>query len=784
VTTKLGSYELGTVLGRGAMGVVYQATSTSSRTPVAVKTLRPELAADPDLIARFIRERSILCEVVHPNLVQVRDLVVEGGSAAIVMDLVPGSDLRRILKERGTVPPAEAAHLVQQLMCALEAVHTGGIVHRDVKPENVLIGSDGMLRLSDFGIARLTHGPSLTRMSGLIGTPEYLAPELADGMTPTPAADIYAVGILFYELLTGFTPFSGGLPVAVLRRHLDETPPRPENLPDQLWQLIAAMLHKRPEDRPGTAEVGRVLQSIAPSLVGLPALTPARPERNATPTTIRGRLGRNEEPSTILRDVNRPIPASTAGAGWFQRRRKALMASSALLVAVIAVAATAFATGLSGNHHRTRSYAFAPQSYPSGLIVDRTWTLSGAHGDHLRGAVQLSNGGSNVLRTFYDEVIPKSVAPSIDGLSLDPAPARIVKADPVVRYQLDLTSGSAMTFGYDVQLSRTRGSWSSRLSALANDQVQAQRDYLRTSGQRPPSTLTTLTTAVRILTLTTGQTATIPLAGKMNDGTPAPAAALAGVGWSSDDTAVAIVVNGLVTAVRTGETTVNAQAGSLLATVHITVSDRATLAATAPAGTVGAVSTAAGGSSRSVQPSNPYSQAPTPRGSAAPASQPRPGPSVSATVTTPLASSSEPGPTTSPPRVRHPIAMLTSLAVSTGPPCPSATVDAGGPTCGITFSYSVGPSDVAISNIDWWTDTAQNPQNVPNASSCTGAPCKFNDPGLTPGDRGLPEMGSFTDTSEGDGWLDVISGQTTCIWVTLTFTDGLITTSQSSCTSW
>ena len=250
MTTTLGSYEVGEILGRGSMGEVHRGVRIGSEDQLAVKILRSELVADPEVLARFLQERSMLCSLVHPNLVRVRDLVVEGGSAAIVMDLVDGSDLRRMLTEKGTLAPAVAADLVGQILSALATVHAAGIVHRDIKPENILVGTDGEVRLTDFGIARLTHGPSLTRMTGLIGTPEYLAPELAEREHATTAADIYATGVLFYELLTGFTPFAGGHPVAVLRRHLEDDPARPDGVPDALWNLLTDMLAKDPTAGP------------------------------------------------------------------------------------------------------------------------------------------------------------------------------------------------------------------------------------------------------------------------------------------------------------------------------------------------------------------------------------------------------------------------------------------------------------------------------------------------------------------------------------------------------
>ncbi len=132
VTTTLGSYELGDVIGRGAMGEVYRATRSGSGDPIAVKILRPELASDPELVARFVQERAVLCGIEHPNLVRVHDLVIEGGSAAIVMDVVEGSDLRRLLTERRNLPAAEACRVVVAILSALEMVHANDIVHRDV----------------------------------------------------------------------------------------------------------------------------------------------------------------------------------------------------------------------------------------------------------------------------------------------------------------------------------------------------------------------------------------------------------------------------------------------------------------------------------------------------------------------------------------------------------------------------------------------------------------------------------------------------------------------------
>ena len=192
-----------------------------------------------------------------------------------------------MLRARGTLPPAEALHLTGQLLRGMAAVHAAGIVHRDIKPENVLVDTPSgapRLKLTDFGVARLSYGASLTKLSGVIGTPEYMAPELAEHDRATPAADVYSAGIVLYEMLCGRTPFAGGHPLAVLRRQADQAPPVIPGVPAELWDRIAWMLAKDPRSRPASAqEAWAALAPLEPALAALPALAPwAGPEAGAT----------------------------------------------------------------------------------------------------------------------------------------------------------------------------------------------------------------------------------------------------------------------------------------------------------------------------------------------------------------------------------------------------------------------------------------------------------------------------------------------------------------------
>jgi hypothetical protein len=280
----LGSgYILQEALGRGAMGEVFAGTIRATGEPVAIKILRPEFVSDPGIVARFVQERTILMSIADPHVVRVIDLVIEGDTLAIVMELVQGPDLRRQLRSWRTVPPAQALHLTGQLLDGMAAVHAAGIIHRDIKPENVLVDTSAgwpRLKLTDFGVARLSYGASLTKLTGVIGTPEYMAPELTEHNRATPAADVYSAGIVLYEMLCGRTPFAGGHPLAVLRRQADQAPPVIPGVPAELWDRIAWMLAKDPESRPGSAaEAYAELVPLESSLASWPALAPwAGPE--------------------------------------------------------------------------------------------------------------------------------------------------------------------------------------------------------------------------------------------------------------------------------------------------------------------------------------------------------------------------------------------------------------------------------------------------------------------------------------------------------------------------
>ena len=291
---RLGSrYILDERIGKGAQGEVWigRASSESSQDTVpevyAFKILRTDLAEEPGFVERFIKERSTLLRVSSPYVIGVHDFVVEGTTLALVMDYVPGGDLRGYLKESGPLPPAEAAQLGASVAEGLSAVHSAGILHRDVKPANILLDfstTPMTPRVVDFGIARIIDVAGASHLTGVIGTPLYMSPEVLSGEVPGPQADIYSLGVVLYEVVCGVTPFVGSIS-ELLGQHMHRTPGRPAGVPDRMWGLIASMLVKTPEKRPTATDVARELRAMASELENVPAAPKIAKPPPSTPST-------------------------------------------------------------------------------------------------------------------------------------------------------------------------------------------------------------------------------------------------------------------------------------------------------------------------------------------------------------------------------------------------------------------------------------------------------------------------------------------------------------------
>ena len=268
------SYILEERIGAGAQGDVWKGHKEGSEEPLAFKKLRPELARERNVIDAFLKERDTLERVDSPHVVRLRDMVTEGETLALVMDYVGGGDLADVIRKQGTLAPGLVASYGAAIAAGLSAIHAAGLVHRDVKPANILMddaATPAAPRVADFGVARICDSAASTRSTGgSAGTPLYMAPEVADGLPAAPFMDIYSLGVVLYEMCCGVPPFTGG-PAALLKSHMMMDPGRPDGVPDVLWDLIGRMMAKDPAARPTADQVGQTLTDAAPGLGGLPA---------------------------------------------------------------------------------------------------------------------------------------------------------------------------------------------------------------------------------------------------------------------------------------------------------------------------------------------------------------------------------------------------------------------------------------------------------------------------------------------------------------------------------
>ena len=578
-------YILGDVLGRGAMGRVYRASVRDSEDAVAVKVLRDDLSSQPDVVARFIQERQVLRAVSNPNVVTVRDLVVEGDQLGIVMDLVEGGNLRTAV--HFPMSAGEALGLVEQISTGLAAVHAAGVVHRDLKPENVLADRDAdgglLLRLTDFGVSRLV-GQTLTKVTSLIGTPGYLAPEVAAGERPTSAADVYALGVLLYEMLCGRGPFEAENVLALIRAHAEDPPPRPVGMPDELWVLTSSMLAKAPERRPTAQQIAIEAAPLALLVGGCGSFEVPGPQptlnRQLLPTAADGTA--TEESLTLLRRVesNPNVSASdgvtvVAGGGRSRSRRMPVLVVAALVAFVSGLAGVWLVNRPAGGvaaSPESSLYSFPPTVYPGATVLTRQWELVGTDGSLLRSTAVLTNSGTEPAKGDHFEVIPKSVADDVDLVRFTPAPDEIVQRDPVVRYSLDgLAPAAQVTISWEVSIPAD-GNTAERLRSLARDQQQAAQEFTATMPAASLLELASMSINPSTLTLDPGLTRLLVVTGEMSDGSVAGPEVLAGISWTSSNTAVATVDQaGSVSALAGGAITITAQAGAISVTADVTV---------------------------------------------------------------------------------------------------------------------------------------------------------------------------------------------------------------------
>jgi serine/threonine protein kinase len=640
----LPGYDVGVELGRGAFGVVVSGRHRQLGRDVAIQQLPAAFAADPAVRQRFASEARVLASLDHPHIVPIFDYVERDGLCALVMELLPGGSVRRLQAEG--VTPQQAVAIALATCAALDFAHERGVLHRDIKPDNLLFTAGRMLKVIDFGIAKVVGASMATRVGETLGTPAYMAPEQCLGRPPGPGADIYATGVMLYELLAGRLPFfDDGDVLALLHRQVHETPPSllavAPDLPEGLALTVMRAMAKDPADRHLSAEsfgvalaeaatgawgVGwlkaaglkvmalgpihaaterpsmppfqalvlpaaddptgpMAAQTVMAKVSDIPSVPPAdqrplRPQRDSVISRISQRRS-TKKPSESVAD--RPtgqqatvLSGPEAGAVETERppsRSRRLVAIGAVVV-VLAGSATALITKLatSASAHPVTAYAFSPESYSSGLVVDRLWTLSGASGSQLHSTVTVTDGSGTPIHGSYTEVLPTSVASTVTKVDFDPAPAQVIQVDPVVRYDVGLESEKSFTFTYSADIGKTSGSWFARLTQLAASQTASQTAYLESKGEKIPATLAALSISKTSLVLSRGQKISVQLSGRMSNGTPALPAAFESVAWTSASSKVASVDNGVIMGTGPGTTTITAQAGFLTASVDVKVS--------------------------------------------------------------------------------------------------------------------------------------------------------------------------------------------------------------------
>jgi len=267
-SAQIGLYHLEAEIGRGSMGIVYRARREGSEDPVAVKLLNPSIASDPAMAARFVREGRAAALVNDPGVVGVTDFgFLPDGQGFLVMELVEGRTLEERLEEAGALPPEEAVRIVSRVATALASAHVRGVIHRDLKPSNIFLTEGDGIKIADFGAAlvedRLRGGNA--EASVILGTPAYMAPEQAQALPTDDRADVYSLGCILFRMLTGAPPFQGASLLEVLRRHIEDRPPRVTSphgpLPPVLVQCVTRTLTKNPDDR--YRSVGEMNEDLA-----------------------------------------------------------------------------------------------------------------------------------------------------------------------------------------------------------------------------------------------------------------------------------------------------------------------------------------------------------------------------------------------------------------------------------------------------------------------------------------------------------------------------------------
>lgn len=369
-------YRLEEQVGSGGMGTVWKATDTLLNRPVAVKLLHPSQMAEPTARERFRTEGRITAGLSHPGIAQVFDYGEENGRAFLIMELVVGEPLSQVLREQGHLSADQTLDFVYQAAKALAAAHARGVVHRDIKPGNLLVTPDGQLKLTDFGIARGDMSVTLTQTGMVMGTAQYISPEQASGRPATSSSDLYALGVVAYECLAGTPPFTGDTPVALALAHTREEPPElPDDVPADVDHLVSSLLLKDPEDRPASASEVAHTAAVIRSNAGTGPPTPSTGFQGMAQTAVVGAVAGPGSGAMAYRTGGQPTTiadqedesARLAGASDRRSRVSVPVVLAAVAAAIIIVAAlvAGFLRGDGSEADNVRDTIDPPATSPS-----------------------------------------------------------------------------------------------------------------------------------------------------------------------------------------------------------------------------------------------------------------------------------------------------------------------------------------------------------------------------------------------------------------------------------
>jgi tRNA A-37 threonylcarbamoyl transferase component Bud32 len=521
-----GPYKVLDKIGEGGMAVVYQAYQESLGRYAAIKVLRSELARDEEFVARFRREALAVAQLNHPNILHVYDAGVANGVYYIAMGFVDGGSLKDMIAH-GPVEPNYAASIGAQLADALDYAHKQGIIHRDVKPSNVLMTRDGRPMLTDFGIAKaLYESAALTRTGASIGTPEYMAPEQIQGQPVDGRTDIYSLGIVLYEMLTGWAPFSTPTPVATLYKQVNEPPPPLHqvnvNVPDWLEGVVGRALVKRPEGRyQQAAELATALRSrtagglplptAAPAVAGVtPVLADAKPATKGAasrqpgpavaasaptpaPAVARPATGRQEHAAT-------PPPVASAQPAPKQRGKAVPILVAAIALLVIGLAAGGIYLAMSGKGDKGGDVAgvitvvvpgdIAETSLPTEVVASQTPVIVVASSTPQPSSTPVPAATDTPVPTATNTPVPAATNTPLPPPTNTPKPAPTATKKPVIPKNLPppvLVNPPVDFSCYNAQGCNFTWSWSRSLAANQYFQVQLVGPGNEHRGIHPPT---------------------------------------------------------------------------------------------------------------------------------------------------------------------------------------------------------------------------------------------------------------------------------------------------------